>query len=113
MDKYKSLADISTRFDECIGSHTIKQMTDELMAIGQEDKVWAFYDEAGMLDDIPKNYMELTVQEAEDDDNSNDDHVSMILEVANNVLPLFDRPMTPEIEEAIQEDRQSLGLDDD
>lgn len=92
--------------------NTFNELADELISIGNEDKVYAFYDEhLGLKDEVGDGFLNLKITESNIE--NNEDKVNEIIEVANNVIPLLNKELTEEDIDDIREDKMSRGEDPD
>jgi hypothetical protein len=115
--KFLSLKDVANKLErgEDLNIETVEDIVDELISLGNTDKVHAFYDDHYNLknelntallnkkiDEADKNYYKY--EEDEED-------IDKILEIANQIMYYYTRPMTNQIrEQIIEEEYIRLGL---
>ena len=115
---------------------TVEDVVDALVTLGLTDIVLVDDNLAGTLKSaLDPDLLELQLDEVEQYDESNDPEQSdapdeveeaamqtreniqegmkTLLEAANSIKTLYERPLTPELLERIAEDRMERGLDDD
>jgi len=88
----------------------IADIVEKLQDIGSEDKVHAFYDEYISLDsNLGSKFMDKKITEINTEDD--EDNIDKLLEVASNVIPLFQKESTEEDLENIEENKRMLGIE--
>jgi len=90
---------------------TVRDVVKTIQELGSEEKVNAFYDEYTDLDgELEDDFLNKNVDdlnESEDEDKYNN-----LIDTAKNVLELYQKELTEDDENEINEDKASMGIKD-
>ena len=91
--------------------HTVGDLVDALVDLGNTDKVYVCHDDhLGLKMDLSSTFLCTPIDEV--DDLQFEEEVSRVLEQANIIIPLSERPLNQDDLDEIAEDRARLGLGD-
>lgn len=96
--------------DEILEEPTIGELADAYKHMGLQDHVYAFNDDANLIDDISDELKKKKISEVNADD---EDEVNDLLEIAGGIVKYNERELTEDDLEAIREDKMYRGEDPD
>lgn len=111
--EFNSLKELSEYFSELNGLNdldTIGELVEILLSIGTLEKVYTFYDEHYLLNDLDEKILEMSIKEVNEEQYF--DEIELILDTAKDLLYYQNRVLTQENFERIDEERIARGEDD-
>ncbi len=118
MDKFQNIQEVREYLEDGMPLETVEELVDKLVSLGYEDKVHAFHDDfIDMKDEIPDSLLNQELDSLEEYSYNEDEDVeeskARILSEANTIIPLFEREVTEEIQEEIDENNRLMGIRND
>ena len=114
--QFESIEDIRDEFKQDGDFHqeynTVKDVINTIISRGNEEHVYAFSDEHLSLSNLDSDLLNLDIDDLGVDDKYEDD-IIYIVDQANIVNYYYNREITEEIQEEIDEDKMIRGIDDD
>jgi hypothetical protein len=91
---------------------TVGALVDDLVDLGQTDKVYAFHDDhMGLKDDLSDDFLRSPLDDLDAD--KYESEIEMVIDQANIIIPLSNKELSEEDIEEIREDKISRGEDPD
>lgn len=116
MKEFKNIEELANnlgdggQFNQDKEYSTIGEVIDDLMNLANTDKVYAFYDEHQGFSPSDK-FRNSSLEDATKEDFESE--MEELLEHANNIISIADKPLTEEDIDYIKEDMESRGQDSD
>lgn len=87
---------------------TVGDLVDSLINLGNTNKVFARHDDhLGLKEGLSKAFLNVPLDEA--DESRFEEDIELVLEQANIIIPLSDRPLSDDDMDEIDEDRTTRG----
>ena len=117
--RFNCIEGVADYFSLIDTEHTLEDLVDRLVDLGRQEHVHAFHDDfLGLKADLPRDLLRLNLKdvfelESQNQRDQQQNHFSHIVEEANIIIDLDEKPITEERQRWIDEDKMERGEDDD
>lgn len=118
-NRFNCIEDVTDYLSLTDTEHTLENLVDHLVELGRQEHVFAFHDDfLGLKANLPRELLGLKLEdvfelESQDEQDQDQKYLFNILEEANIIIDLDEKPITEERQWQIDEDKMERGADDD